>query len=183
MRTAFRLLSVAGMMLFASLTASPQSSTAPSPKAEQSPSQSAADAPDPDEQAIHNYLLTLDKVQKYAETSKKLRDATTKDAALSAEVKKITDADVSDRQRIGMVASSPKLYAFLKGSGINARDFVLLPMTVMTAGFALSMQEQGGQVAPFVNLANIIFVKDHKKDLEDAGFMQKEDTSDSNSNQ
>jgi len=182
MRAAFWFLSVIGMVLVASLTASPQSSTAHQ-TTKQAPAQSAADAPDPDEQAIHNYLLTLEKVQKYAETSKKLREATAKDVALSAEVKKITDADVSDRQRIGMVASSPKLYAFLKGSGINARDFVLLPMTVMTAGFALSMQEQGGQVAPFVNPANIIFVKDHKKNLEDAGFMQKEDASDSNSNQ
>jgi hypothetical protein len=182
MRTLFAFLAVTAVMVIASPPASPQSATS-RPKTKQAPTQSTADAPDPDEQAIHNYVLTLNKVQKYAEASKKLREATAKDPALSAEVKKITDADVSDRQRIGMVAGSPKLYALLKGSGMNARDFVLLPMTVMTAGFALSMQEQGGQVAPFVNPANIIFVKDHKKDLEEAGFMQKEEPSDSNFNQ
>src|SRR5579862_9834514 len=102
MRILFPFLAGTAMILLASPPASSQSTT-PRPAPKQAPAQSSADAPDPDEQAIHNYLLTLDKVQKYAETSKKLREATAKDLALSAEVKKITDADVSDRQRIGMV--------------------------------------------------------------------------------
>lgn len=138
-----------------------------------------AEDQDPDEQAIHNYLLNLDKVQKYAEASKKLREVAAKDPAIAAEMEKITDAeDSTDRQKIGMIAASPHVYVMLRSAGLSARDFVMLPMTIMTAGFALSTQQQGGPAPPFVNPANIKFIRDHKEDLQKAGFVQREENDD-----
>jgi len=178
MRKLFPLLAALSIALLITSAASAQSAP---PQSHQKQG-SAADGLDPDEQAIHNYILTMDKVQKYADTSKKIRETTEKDPTLATEMKKITDADVNDRQRAALVAASPHLYALLKASGMTARDFVLIPVTIMTAGFALSMEEQGAQLPPFVNPTNVKFVRDHKKDIQQAGFMQKdEDSADPNS--
>jgi hypothetical protein len=134
--------------------------------------QAPADAPDPDEQAIRAYVLTMEKVQKYVDASGRLRDGATKDPTLSEELNRISDYEGTDKERIALIASSPHVYPVLKSTGITARDFVMIPTAIMTAGFAVQAQEQGQPTPPFVNPANIKFVRAHKKDLQEMGFME-----------
>src|SRR6202165_3453949 len=88
--------------------------------------------PNPDEPAIHDYVLTLDKIKKYADVAKRLEAAAKSDTAIAAEMKKIEDADVYNVDKVAMMEKSPRVAAALKSNDIAARDFVLTPMTAFT---------------------------------------------------
>ena len=128
-------------------------------------------ASNPDEPAIHDYILTMDKVQKYADVAQKGGAAAQSDAALAAEMKKVQDTDVSNLEKAAMMEKSPKIAAFLKSNNYTARDFVLTPMTVLTASMAVSAEDQKGKAPAFVNPANIKFVRDHRAELEKMNLM------------
>ena len=124
-----------------------------------------------DEPAIHDYILTMEKVQKYADVAQKGEAAAQSDSGLAAEMKKVQDADVANLEKAAMMEKSPKIAAFLKSNNYAARDFVLTPMTVMTAAMAVAAEDQKGKAPAFVNPANIKFVRDHKAELEKMNLM------------
>jgi hypothetical protein len=124
------------------------------------------DAPNPDEPIIHDYILTMDKVHKYADVSKRGAAAAKSDPALAAEMKKVGDMDGYNVQKAHMMEKSAKIAAFLKSNGMTARDFVFIPMTAFTAAMAIAAEDAKKQPPAFINPANIKFVRDHKDELE-----------------
>jgi hypothetical protein len=126
----------------------------------------STNAPNPDEAAIHDYILSMEKVSNYATVGKKLQSAASADPVMAAEMKKVEDTDVSNVEKAALIEKSPHTAAFLKANGMTARDFVMIPMTVITAGIGLSAQDAKGKSPAFVNPANIQFVRDHKSELE-----------------
>jgi hypothetical protein len=126
----------------------------------------AAQGPNPDESAIHDYILTIDKVNSYAVLSKKLQAAAGSDPVMAAEMKKVEEADVYMVERAALIEKSPHAAAFLKTNGMSAREFVLIPMTAVTAAIAASAQDAKGKPPAFVNPANIQFVRDHRAELK-----------------
>jgi hypothetical protein len=126
----------------------------------------AAQGPNPDEAAIHDYILTIDKVNSYAALSKKLQAAAGNDPVMAAEMKKVEETDVYMVERAALIEKSPRTAAFLKANGMSAREFVLIPMTAVTAAIAASAQDANGKPPAFVNPANIQFVRDHRAELK-----------------
>ncbi len=126
----------------------------------------AAKEADPDEPVIHDYILTMDKVRKYAEVARKIEAASKADPALAAEMQKVTDTDVYNVQKAALAEKSPHLAAFFKSNGITARDFVFTPMTAFTAALAIVAEDAKGKPPAFVNPVNIKFVREHKGELE-----------------
>lgn len=124
------------------------------------------DGSNPDEPAIHDYILTMPKIQKYSDVVKKLNEAGKSDPAMVAEMKKISDTDVPNVQKGAMIDKSPRLSAFLKANGVTGRDLVLLPIVALTAALATTAQDMKAQVPEFVNPANVQFVRDHKAEME-----------------
>ena len=122
--------------------------------------------PNPDEPAIHDYVLTMDKIKKYAEVSKKLEAASKSDPALAAEMKKIEDADVYNVDKAAMIEKSPRVATALTSNGITARDFVLTPMTAFTAAIGIAAEDAKKQPPAYINPVNIKFVRAHKDELE-----------------
>jgi hypothetical protein len=125
----------------------------------------------PDEPAIHDYILTMAKVQKYSEVVKKMNQMGNSDPAMVAEMKKISESDAYNVQKAAMVDKSPRLAAFLKANGMTGRDFVLTPMVTLTAAMATAAQDLKAQAPEFVNPVNIQFVRDHKVELEKYNLM------------
>ncbi len=119
-----------------------------------------------DEAAIHDYILTMDKVNKYAAVSKKMQAAAGGDSAMAAEMKKIEDTDVDVMEKADLMEKAPHTAAFLKANSVTAREFVLVPMTAVTAGMANAAQDLKGKAPAFVNPVNMQFVRDHKAELE-----------------
>ena len=149
-----------------------------------SPAQStklAAKGPNPDEPAIHDFILTMDKVNKYAALSKKLQAAAGSDPVMAAEMKKVEDTDVYLMEKAALMEKSPHTAAFLKANGMTAREFVLIPMTVITAGMANATQDLKGKPPAFVNPANMQFARDHKADLEKLELAGASDSKDGDS--
>lgn len=149
-----------------------------------SPAQSTkavAKGPNPDEPAIHDFILTMDKVNKYAALSKKMQAAAGSDPVMMAEMKKVEDTDVYLMEKAALMEKSPHIAAFLKANGITAREFVLIPMTVATAGMANAAQDLKGKPPAFVNPANMQFARDHKADLEKLELSGSSDSTDGDS--
>jgi hypothetical protein len=142
----------------------------------------SASASNPDEAAIHDYILSMEKVNTYAAVGKKLQSAASADPAMAAEMKKVEDADVPNVEKASLIEKSLHTAAFLKANGMTARDFVLIPMTVITAGIALSAQDAKGKPPAFVNPANIQFVRDHKSELEKLQLFGASDTKEDDTN-
>lgn len=142
----------------------------------------SANPPNPDEAAIHDYILTMDKVRNYAAVGKKLQVAASADPVMAAEMKKVEDTDVPNVEKAALIEKSPHTAAFLKANGMIARDFVLIPMTVITAGIALSGQDGKGKPPAFVNPANIQFVREHRGELEKLDLFGSSDTKEQDTN-
>ncbi len=128
-------------------------------------------ASNPDEPAIHDYILTMAKIKNYSDVAKKMTDMGKSDPAMVTELKKISDSDVSNVEKAAMIEKSPHLSAFLKANGMTGRDFVLTPMVALTAALATAAQDMKAQAPEFVNPANIQFVRDHKAELEKYNLM------------
>ena len=124
-----------------------------------------ADGLDPDESAMHDFILSLDKVNQYAAVSKKLHASAAADPVMAAEMKKVEDADVTNLGKVALIEKSPHTAAFLKANGITAREFVLLPITVVTAAIAAAAQDAKTKPPAFVNPLNVQFVRDHRAEL------------------
>src|ERR1700730_1409238 len=122
--------------------------------------------PNPDEPAIHDYVLTMDKIKKYADVARRLEAAAKSDPALAAEMKKIEEADVYNVDKAAMIEKSPRGAAALTRNGISPRDFVLTPMTAFTAAIGIAAEDAKKQPPAYINPTNIKFVRDHKDQLE-----------------
>lgn len=145
--------SLAFISLLSTLSAAP----AKSPK---------ADKPNPDEPAIHGYVLTMDAVRKYAEVGKQLGVAAQTDTALAAEMKTIGETDAYNIDKAALMEKAPRTASFLRSHGMTAREFVLIPMTVVTASVAMAAEDMKGKPPAFVNPANIKFVREHRAEIE-----------------
>lgn len=119
-----------------------------------------------DEQAIHDYQLTMPKLQAYAAATHEFRNAGN-DPALMAEAKQLQNDNDSMLEKIHIIETRcPHMNAWLKGHGMTARDFLLMPMTLMAVGFAEVGKQQGGKMPAFITEANLKFYEDHKSDIE-----------------
>ena len=127
--------------------------------------------PDPDEPVIHDFILTMAKVQKFSEVAKKMNESGNSDPVMVAEMKKISDTDTSNVSKAAMIDKSPHLSTFLKANGITPKEFIFTPMTVLTAALATAAEDMKAQPPDFVNPANIQFVRNHKAELEKYNLM------------
>ena len=120
-----------------------------------------------DEAAIHDYILTMPKIHTYAAASKDMV-AVQKDAGIASEAKRLeADDKASMLEKVRMIETTcPHMNAWIKAHGMNAREFMLIPMTLMTTGLAAYAKDQGGKDVAFVNPANIAFYRQHKEEIE-----------------
>jgi hypothetical protein len=121
-----------------------------------------------DEAAIHDYVLTMAKVQTYAAALRDYEAGGQKNEAIANECKgKIDDDKLSLIAKEKIIESScPQMNAWIKQHGMATHDFLFIPMGLITAGFAQAAVEQGGKPPAFVNPVNLQFVKEHKAELE-----------------
>jgi hypothetical protein len=131
--------------------------------------QKQADSPaeKADEAAIHDYILTMPKIETYAAASKDMA-AVQKDPAIASEANRLeADEKSSMLEKVRMIETTcPHMNAWIKAHGMNAREFMLIPMTLMTTGLAAYAKDQGGKDVAFVNPVNIAFYRQHKADIE-----------------
>lgn len=121
-----------------------------------------------DEAAIHDYVLTMPRVEAYAAAYKDFEANGSKDSALASECKgKLDDDNMALVDKVKLIESScPRLNAWIKQHGLTAKEFMFIPMSMITAGFAQAAIDAGGKPPAFINPANLQFMKEHKGELE-----------------
>ncbi len=120
----------------------------------------------PDEAVIHDYILTMAKVNAYATFAQSAAAAAQADPAMAAEMSKVSAADVSNVQKVAMMEKSPHVAAYFKSKGMTPRDFVFTPMTALTAALGVAAEDAKKQPPSYINPANIKFVREHRAELE-----------------
>ena len=126
-----------------------------------------------DETAIHDYVLSMPRIQAYAAALKAAQAEGMDEKTFTADCGKLQDDDnmaLVDKIKY-LETSCPKMNSWIKQHGLTPREFVLIPMSLVTAGFAQVAVEQGGKPPAFINAANIQFLKEHKADLEALDLM------------
>lgn len=119
-----------------------------------------------DEQSIHDYILTMPKVQRYMDVATRMMAAAASDATLDKEIKKIASAKASNLEKVALADRSPHISSFLKSNNMTARDFVMTPLTLFSALDAVTAEGKKDKPSPFVNPVNIQFVRDHRAEIE-----------------
>ncbi|MGD0792986.1 MAG: hypothetical protein ABR920_14565 [Terriglobales bacterium] len=125
----------------------------------------AAEEATPDDAAIHDYLLTMDKAKKFAEVAKKIDAAAKADPVMAAEMKKLEETDAYNIQKAGLAEKSPHFAAFFRSNGTTARDFIFTPLVALSTAGAVAAEDAKQNPPAYVNPANIKFVREHKDEL------------------
>ena len=124
-----------------------------------------------DEAAIHDYVLTMPKIEAFASAQKDVESGK-KDPAIEAEGKRLeADDKASMLEKVKMIETTcPHFNAWIRQHGMTAREFMLTPMTLMTVGLADYAKQKGGKVPDFISAANLQFYEQHKADIEKLGL-------------
>ena len=131
-----------------------------------------------DEAALHDYLLTMPLLQKYAAAMKDFQSAA-KDPGIQAESKLLEDNDkASMLEKVHQVETTcPHMNAWLKAHNLTAREFIMIPMTLMTTGIAEYAKEKGAKDVAYVNPANLAFYEQHKAEIDKLNIQAPSDDS------
>ena len=125
----------------------------------------AAAAADADDLAIRNYVLTVDKVTRYAAANAAYMKALESDPSLAAEQEAAEQEPgdtIADLRAI--MLRHPKLLAFFRQQGLTPDDTILLPLAIVNAAIVA----ETGTALVDVNPAHVAFVKQNKALIEKA---------------
>lgn len=124
--------------------------------------------------AIHDYRLSDDNVNKVIEVTQKMRALQTSNPQLAAAMEQ-EHGDVNDTKSIDEAASRldaiPPVKAMLSSAGLSARDYLLTTFTVMEAGAAYQIQKAGklppnSELAKDVSPENLAYIGSHQAQLQ-----------------
>jgi hypothetical protein len=116
--------------------------------------------------ALYGYVLSMDKLQKYAMATNELKKAVHDSPDLALEVKQMagepeeTLADLRSR-----LARHPIVLGFFTRQGLSSDDVLLLPMTLMGASLAGSIKDPT-KYPPTINPEQVKFVAAHKDEID-----------------
>jgi hypothetical protein len=125
--------------------------------------------------ALHGYVLSMDKLQRYALATNALKRAIHDDLVLSDEVKQLAgepEDTLSDlRARLD---HHPTVLAFFTKQGLSADDVVLLPITLMGAAMAVPIKDPD-RYPPSINPLQVQFVATHKQEIDNLHLVSDQD--------
>ena len=118
---------------------------------------------DPD---VKNYKLSMERIKAYDSAVHKLYAQSKSNPALKESFKAAGDKKTLN-EMIAAVEGNIVMTAVIKSSGLNARDFCLIPMSIMAAGSGYMIQNQYKKDGTTVTTAdNIAFYGAHKDEIE-----------------
>ena len=119
-------------------------------------------ADDADQKELYDYVLTMDKLQRFAGVEKSLEDL----AKQHSDVKDESNAKTLD-EVAQKLQKYPDAVALLKKAGFTPRDYALCAMSILQTGMAVGMKKAGTykeyppDMLKLVSKANLDFVEQH----------------------
>jgi hypothetical protein len=129
----------------------------------------AAAPPDPDIAAQRAVVLSMDLINRWADSVRAMKAAQAKDSSLQEEVGQIEgggDQAQPPSVAIANLKAHPRVYAFFKANKLTESDAVLVGVALIDAAFAAG--EKDLSAFPGVTPAQVAFVKAHDAELHNA---------------
>lgn len=124
--------------------------------------------------AIRNYQLSDDNVNRTIEVNKRFATLKKTDPAAAAAIDRSSDggADAKSAEEMATrLDAMPGVHAILSSAGISAKDFVMTTFTLMETGAAYQMKKAGhlpatSELAKSVNQSNLDWVAAHPAQMK-----------------
>ena len=117
------------------------------------------------EKALHDYVLTMQKVKAYAAAAEALEVASTSNPGLKAEIDSDSEATDTLAQQVAMFDRHPKVYAFYSARGLSKQEAVLVGQAVQGACSVAAYPQLAAKMAATVSPSQVAFCKANLPEL------------------
>ncbi|HEX4534859.1 MAG TPA: hypothetical protein VH000_11555 [Rhizomicrobium sp.] len=129
----------------------------------------AAPVPDSpaDDTAVHDYVLTMDKVKAYEAADADLQAAARSSNALRGEIRQMAhEPDATSADLIAKFDKHPEIFAFYSKQGLSKADAALIPVTLLPACSAAQSPELAAGMSGLVAPQQVDFCKANMSELQ-----------------
>jgi hypothetical protein len=127
----------------------------------------AAFAADAGDTAIHDYVLSMDKVRAYDAGALALAAATQSDSALRVERAKMNrEPDGTYADLLAKMDNHPRVYAFFQKQGLSKADAALIPLTLLSACSIAGEPQLATGMTSTVSAQQVDFCKTNQSELQ-----------------
>ena len=120
-----------------------------------------------DDQALRSYVLTADKLQRFAELAATVKREKMHDPALRAEIAADRDSDSGGdtlAEGVAALRKHPVLLGYVHRAGLTDQDMILIPLVIMGAKLAERLTPEQRKTYP-LSPASFDFVEHHQSEI------------------
>jgi hypothetical protein len=130
------------------------------------PAFAASDLSPADKKAMHDYVLSMAKVQAMGAALDDFRKMEKSDPSLEKQAHSAGDDSKSIAEMEAKVASNPKMMAVYRAHGLSPADAVIMPFVLMYAGMIVQYPSAGAKLSDETSPQQIAFFKQNEKALK-----------------
>lgn len=135
------------------------------------PALAAADLSPADKKAMHDYVLSMDKVKAMGAALGDFQKLAKTDPAAAKQASHMGDDSKSIAEMEAKVASNPKMMAVYRAHGLTAADAVVMPFVLMYAGMIVQYPSAGAKLSDETSPQQIAFFKQNEKALKATAWL------------
>jgi len=135
------------------------------------PAFAAADLSPADKKAMHDYTLSMPKVQAMGAALDDFQKMSKSDPSLNKEAHNVGDSSKTIAEMEAKIASNPKMMAVYRAHGLSPADAVLMPFVLMYAGMIVEYPSAGAKLSDETSPAQIAFFKQNEKALKATAWL------------
>jgi len=130
------------------------------------PAFAASDLSPADKKAMHDYVLSMDKVKAMGAAMDDFKKMERSDPSLEKQAHGMGDDSKSIAEMEAKVGSNPKMMAVYKAHGLTPADAVIMPFVLMYAGMIVQYPSAGTKLSDETSPQQIAFFKQNEKALK-----------------
>ncbi|HWA30397.1 MAG TPA: hypothetical protein VG867_04840 [Rhizomicrobium sp.] len=119
-----------------------------------------------DKKAMHDYVLSMDKVKAMGAALDDFKKMEKADPSLEKQANHMGDDSKSIAEMEAKVASNPKMMAVYRAHGLTPADAVVMPFVLMYAGMIVEYPSAGAKLSEETSPQQIAFFKQNEKALK-----------------
>lgn len=135
----------------------------------------AADLSPADKKAMHDYTLSMPKVQAMGAALDDFQKMSKSDPSLNKEAHNVGDSSKTIAEMEAKIAANPKMMAVYRAHGLSPADAVLMPFVLMYAGMIVEYPSAGAKLSDETSPAQIAFFKQNEKALKATAWLYPKD--------
>jgi hypothetical protein len=135
------------------------------------PAFAADDLSPADKKAMHDYTLSMPKVQAMGAALDDFQKLSKSDPALNKQAHNVGDTSKSIAEMEAKVASNPKMMAVYRAHGLTPADAVLMPFVLMYAGMIVEYPSAGAKLSDETSPQQVAFFKQNEKALKATAWL------------